>query len=222
MQMPVVLAVAGLEDLVNRALDLDPGSRLRLNALQGRSVLIRISLPPLDLMVYLDLNKVRITPLEPHETPRADTTVSASSLTLLRQALRVREPFAVGELRISGDTGLLQELHGIARDLDIDWESGLAQLLGDTAARQIGEGLRGLFRFARQAAGDIFKNTTTYLRESGQWFPARWQVEDFVEEVQDLRTDIDRLEARLAALTARLQAPSDNASPSGAAGDLPC
>ena len=27
MQMPVVLAVAGLEDLVNRALDLDPGMR---------------------------------------------------------------------------------------------------------------------------------------------------------------------------------------------------
>ena len=33
MLLPVALAVAGLEDLVNRALDLDPGSRLRLNAL---------------------------------------------------------------------------------------------------------------------------------------------------------------------------------------------
>ena len=206
MQMPVVLAVAGLEDLVNRALDLDPGSRLRLNALQGRSVLIRISLPPLDLMVYLDLDKVRITPLEPHETPQADTTVSASSLTLLRQALRFREPFAVGELQISGDTGLLQELHGIARDLDIDWESALSRLVGDMAARQIGQGLRDLFGFARQAARDLFSNATTYLREQGQWFPYRWQVDDYIEEVQELRTDLERFEARVAAFERKLAA----------------
>ena len=206
MLLPVVLAVAGLEDLVNRALDLDPGSRLRLNALQGRSVLVKVQFPPLDILIHLDLDKVRLTPLESHENPAADTTVAASSLTLLRQLLKLREPFSVGELQITGNTALLQELHAIAGTLDIDWESALSRLVGDAAAHQIGEGLKGFFRFATQAASDIFNNTTTYLRESGQWFPPRWQVEDYIEEVQDLRSDIERFEARLAVVKQRLEA----------------
>jgi len=215
MLLPVALAVAGLEDLINRALDMDPAARLRLNALQGRGVLLKMTVPPLDILIYPDLDKVRLTPLEPGESAAAETVVTASSFTLLRQALRVNEPFSVGELQIAGDTALLQELHGIARDLDIDWESALARLVGDTAAQQIGEGLRGFFGFVRQAAGDIFKNTTTYLRESGQWFPPRWQVDDFIEEVQDLRTDMERFEARLAALRARLEARTPSVSDAG-------
>lgn len=213
MLLPVALAVAGLEDLVNRALDLDPGSRLRLNALLGRSVLVKVLFPPLDILIYLDQDKVRLTPLEAQESPSANTTVSASSFALIRQLLKVNEPFSVGELQISGDTALLQELHAIARDLDIDWESALSQLVGDAAAHQIGEGLRGFFRFAKQAASDIFKNSTTYLRESGQWFPPRWQVDDYVEEVQELRSDIERFEARMLALKKRLDQAETPVSP---------
>ena len=148
-----------------------------------------------------------MTPLEAQETPSANTTVSASSFALIRQLLKVNEPFSVGELQISGDTALLQELHAIARDLDIDWESALSRLVGDAAAHQIGEGLRGFFRFAKQAASDIFKNS------SGQWFPPRWQVDDYVEEVQELRTDIERFEARMLALKKRLDQAETPVSP---------
>lgn len=222
MLLPVALAVAGLEDLVNKALDLDPGSRLRLNALQGKCVRVKVTFPPVDLQILLDLDKVRLTPLESWEESPADTTVTASSFTLIRQALKINEPFSIGELQVAGDTALLQELHAIARDLDLDWESALGRLVGDTAAQQIGEGLKGFFGFVRQAAADLFKNSTTYLRESGQWFPPRWQVEDFIEEVQDLRTDIERFEARMAAVKARLEtapAPAEPAPSGNATGE---
>ena len=89
----------------------------------------------------------------------------------------------------------------------------MSQLVGDAAAHQIGEGLRGFFRFAKQAASDFFKNSTTYLRESGQWFPPRWQVDDYVEEVQELRSDIERFEARMLALKKRLDQAETHASP---------
>lgn len=222
MQMPLVLAVGGLEDLINKALDLDPASRLRLNALQGQSVLVRVDLPRVDVLLFLDLDRVRLTPQDETETLQADATVRATSVAFLRRLLALNEPFQIGDLQVEGDTLLLQNLHGIASELDVDWESGLSRLVGDIAARQIGEGLRGLFSFARQAAGDLFSNTTTYLREDGQWFPYRWQVEDYIEEVQDLRTDIERAEARVAALEKRFaQKTEGSAATLPSAGETP-
>ena len=207
MQLPFVLAIGAAEDLVNRALDLDPVTRMKLDALQGRSVLLRVDLPRVDVLVFLDAGRVQFTPLDESESfHSADAIVRATSFDYLRQLTRLQEPFQVGELQVEGDTILLQTLHGVARDLDIDWESALSRLVGDMAARQIGQGLRDLFGFARQAARDLFSNATTYLREQGQWFPYRWQVDDYIEEVQELRTDLERFEARVAAFERKLAA----------------
>lgn len=202
MLLPVVLAVASLEDLINDTLDFDAGSRQRLNALRGRSVLLQVEFPRLDLLLFLDEDRVRLTPQEgPLPTP-ADATVGASSFTFLRRLLQLQEPFSIGELRVQGDVLLLQELHGIARDLDIDWEQGLARLVGDSAAQQLGQGLRGLFRAARDMASVFLQEGGRYLQSGGQMLPARGQVEDFIEGVQELHSGIERLQARVQRLQA--------------------
>ena len=50
------------------------------------------------------------------------------------------------------------------------------------------------------------QNSGEFLREDAQLLPRPWQVEDFIEEVQELRSDIERFEARLAALQQRVSA----------------
>ena len=74
----------------------------------------------------------------------------------------------------------------------------------DIPAQQIGQGIRSLFSFAKQAAQSFLTHGGEFLREESQLLPRKWQVDDFIEEVQELRTDIERLEARIALLKQRL------------------
>jgi ubiquinone biosynthesis protein UbiJ len=46
------------------------------------------------------------------------------------------------------------------------------------------------------------------LREDAQLLPKQWQVDDYIEEVQELRSDIERLEARITRLNQQLSASS--------------
>ena len=202
MLLPTVLALSAAEELINGALDLDPASRLQLNKLAGRSLLLNVQFPDIDILVYLDQDRVRLTPAD---DPHLQTTagVKATSFDFIKQALRRDVPIAQSGLHLDGDIFFLQELQQIGLQLEIDWEQGLSPLIGDIAAQQIGQGVRSLFNFAKKAAATFLQNSGEYLREEAQILPARWQVEDFIEEVQELRTDIERLEARIALLQQR-------------------
>jgi ubiquinone biosynthesis protein UbiJ len=67
--------------------------------------------------------------------------------------------------------------------------------------------VRSLWNFAKKAAEALLQNSGEFLREDAQLLPRSWQVEDFIEEVQELRSDIERFEARLTLLQQRLSVP---------------
>ena len=203
MQLPTVLALAALEDLLNKALDLDPATRLQLNQHIGRSILVNVQFPHLSILVFLDEGKVRLTPAEDHLSHEANATVTASSFDLIKQALNKEQVISQSGLQIEGDVFFLHELQKISHQIDIDWEFGLSQFVGDISASQIGQGVRSLFDFAKQAANAFLNNSSQFLREDAQILPKKWQVDDYIEEVQELRSDIERLEARIILLQQR-------------------
>ncbi len=203
MQLPTVLALAVLEDMLNKALDLDPATRLQLNQHIGRSILVNVQFPHLSILVFLDEGKVRLTPAEDHLSHRAAATVTASSFDLIKQALNKEQVISQSGLQIEGDVFFLHELQKISHQIDIDWEFGLSQFVGDISASQIGQGVRSLFDFAKQAANAFLNNSSQFLREDAQILPKKWQVDDYIEEVQELRSDIERLEARIILLQQR-------------------
>lgn len=215
MLLPTVLALAAFEDLLNKALDLDPATRQQLNRQMGRSLLVNVQFPHLSILVFFDEAKVRLTPAEDHLSHEATATVTASSFDLLKQALQRAEILTQSGLHIEGDVLFLQTLHNIGLQLDIDWESSLSQLLGDVLAQPIGQGLRRLFDFAKQAAQSFLQHSGDFLREESQLLPHKWQVDDFIEEVQELRIDIERFEARIAMLQQQFTSTQPNPLPNG-------
>lgn len=203
MLLPTVLALAVLEDMLNKALDLDPATRLQLNQHIGRSILVNVQFPHLSILVFLDEGKVRLTPAEDHLSHEANATVTASGFDLIKQALNKEQVISQSGLQIEGDVFFLHELQKISHQIDIDWEFGLSQFVGDISASQIGQGVRSLFDFAKQAANAFLNNSSQFLREDAQILPKKWQVDDYIEEVQELRSDIERLEARIILLQQR-------------------
>jgi ubiquinone biosynthesis protein UbiJ len=199
--LPQVLAVKTLERLIQQALALDPGTRERLARYAGKRIFVETRAPALGILVCLEQDGVH---LSPEAGPHPHATIEAPSFELLKMAFAREVHFIGGPVKVNGDVILVQELHSIGRQLDIDWESGLARIFGDTVSYPISRGLRHLFGFANRVANTFLQNTGEYLREEKELVPVRWEVEEFLTDNRDLRADLDRVESRLARLRRRI------------------
>jgi len=75
-------------------------------------------------------------------------------------------------------------------------------VVGDVAARRVANVARGLLDWGRKAAGSFTGSVVEYLQEEGRDLPTRVEVDEFLEGVDRLRDDTERLEARLSRLEA--------------------
>ena len=199
--LPQVLALQAMEGLIRQALALDPATSQRLQAYAGKRLYVETRAPALGLFVWLESDGVHLR-TEGDRHPHA--TIEAPSMELLKMALSDDAHFIGGPVKVHGDVILVQELHALARDLDIDWEAGLSRLFGNTFSHPVSQGLKGLFGFARRTADVFLRNTGEYLQEEKEIVPVRWEVDEYLNDNQDLRADVERVEARLERLKKRV------------------
>lgn len=199
--LPQVLALKAMEGVIRQALALDPATSQRLQAYAGKRLYVETRSPALGLFVWLESDGVHLR-TEGDRHPHA--TIEAPSIELLKMALSNEAHFIGGPVKVHGDVILVQELHALARDLDIDWEAGLSRLFGNTLSHPVSQGLKGLFGFARRTADVFLRNTGEYLQEEKEIVPVRWEVDEYLNDNQDLRADVERVEARLERLKKRV------------------
>ncbi|MFZ5724479.1 MAG: ubiquinone biosynthesis accessory factor UbiJ [Pseudomonadota bacterium] len=194
-----------IERGINDALRYDPATKQRLAAHRGRVLAIECLQPPLNAYFLFTVDGVEI--YDACETD-VDATIRAGAIGLLRQLASEHPEVAPagGGIEVAGDARFVQEIVKIARDVDIDWEEPLARILGDVAARQIGDLLRGATAFLRRSADSLRRSGEDYLRHELGVFPSKHAVREFLRDVDELRLDTDRAAARLAAARARIDA----------------
>ena len=210
--LPFTLALKAVEVLINQALRYDPATQQRLSLLAGKSVFLETEAPHLALTLSILPEQIKLR-AEPEPNP--SVSIRAPSIALARMALAKQPQLIGGELKVQGQVQLLEQLQAIAKQLDVDWEEPIAMLFGDIAAQQVGQQLRGFFNLARKTAQTFLLNGSEYLQHEQELLPMRWEIDEFIEQSQDLRIDLERLEARQARLTQRLQQLQQRNSSSG-------
>ena len=80
---------------------------------------------------------------------------------------------------------------------EIDWEEYLSHFVGDIIAHQVGNCVRSFVDWNQQTAATMRQNMTEYLQEEIRYFPPREECQDFFNDVDEFRSDIDRMEARI-------------------------
>jgi ubiquinone biosynthesis protein UbiJ len=198
------LALEGLEQTLNRILDLDPDARVRLAALHGRVIRIELRGAGIELN-FVSGHDGRLQLLGTIEGP-PDCTLSGSPIDLIRASDKTEGPAQLfaGHVRIDGDTALAQRFSEALAGIDIDWEEQLSHLTGDIAAHEIGRGVRALQREGGRVGRSARDNLSEYLTEEARLLPHHLEIEDFLRDVDTLRDDAERLEARIALLEARM------------------
>lgn len=190
-----VAALVAMEQAVNAALALDPNTLRRLARLAGKVIAIDIRGSGMRIYVAPQANGLR---LMGHYDGEVDTTLHGAPLSLLRMSTgRAGEGLFSGAVTIEGDVEIGQQLQRIMHGLDIDWEEHISRLTGDVIGHQIGQTVRGIAGFGKQALTTFGLNLGEYLQEERGVLPANAQLDAFINDVDTLRMAVDRLDARI-------------------------
>ena len=197
------LGYEGLERSLNAFLALDPDTRAKLADCQGR--VVRIELDGLSLALDLAVSDDGSLQLIDGDEETPDATLAGSPFDLLR----ARDPdkgaaeLFAGRVRLSGDQALARQFSQALAGLDIDWEEHLSRLIGDIPAHELGRAARALRREGGRLGDSGSETLSDYLTEELRLLPHRYEAEDFLADVDTLRDDVDRLEARIKLLERR-------------------
>ena len=187
--------IAGLEKAMNKALALDPSTQKRLASLQNHCFHLHCTAPQKDLYFIPGEKEVRLCGVYPGT---ANTTLSGS-ISAFIELLSSSDPASTlinSTLKLHGDSSALITLQKIAHDLDLDWEQPLAALFGDVIGHQIGKGVRHSLQFGKQLLKGLRRQIDDYVVEESNCVPARWEVEKYFNDVDQLAMRSERLAAK--------------------------
>lgn len=198
------LLLSGLEKTLNKVLQLDPASRERIAKLQGKSIKLEIS--DWNFACYFLPYQSGVQIVKEYDK-EPDTMIRGKLFNLIRAGAgkaSTRALFNEG-ITISGDTRTGEAFRDVLKELDIDWEEQLSAVLGNRIAPPLTHQFKKFLKASKESLRSLRGNISEYLHYESQQLPPKQAVETFMAEVDLLRNDVDRLEARINRLNHRKQ-----------------
>ena len=183
---------------VNQILRTDPQIEKRLAPLEGKLLAVEITELP---CFFLWVNKGQVQLLwETNERP--DGTIRTGLFATGQAKTRRNDPLFhdSSTYEFLGDADTAQAVRIFFSRFEPDWEERLAGFVGDTMARQAGQGVRVAAEWTRNARRSAMQNFSEYLQEERQVLATRPRVERYLYEVARLQRGVDALERRLTLL----------------------
>ncbi len=193
------LFLNALENAINKYIHLDPSSRSRLTPLNDKIVAIHVR--GLDIRFYLFFSANGVH-LQKNFQGATHTQISGTPFGLFCLGTQSNEKGAAfsQDVAVTGDLELGQLVKDFFANVDIDWEEHLSHCVGDIAAHSIANVTRNTLAWSKQTATTLRQDLSEYLQEEARHFPSREEVNDFLSDVDKLRDDYERIEARLSRL----------------------
>lgn len=194
------LALSGLETAINAFLKLDPETLTRLEKLSGK--IIKVDISDWNFCFYIEPSAQGMH-LYTQISAQPDTIIRGKLGSLLRVGKAQGENKALFDnaIEISGDMDTGSAIREIMQKIDIDWEEHLSRITGDEVAHTIGEQTRKTIQAGKDAADSVKFNIKEFIFAEAKFFPTKVEVEQFYQDISQLRDDVDRLEARIKRLT---------------------
>ena len=220
--MLTVLLLAGAEKLINFAIASDEITKAGLAPLAGKVLRLNMAVPDIDLDILFTHDRLRFEPVmtesvfEPsgqmderqkasmerarmgHSRP--DCVISVDNPAQLLNLMRGAE----GNLPIAGDYKVLMQLKQLVAGFDPDVAAQLEPFIGKPMASQLHlliSQLKGSWRHSAKRAFDDVSDWANDVAGNRAADPTEVaEVNDLKQQLLKLRSDIEREEARLAAI----------------------
>lgn len=138
-------------------------------------------------------------------TECADCTINTSISTLreLKAEQPITELIKQDKLDLTGDIKVAQQFASVAENLDIDWQSELANHIGDIPTyklMQLGKRVSEKVQFATK---QIKADTSEYIVHEKRLLVTRSQIDQFNQQVFEASEQVDQLDQRISQLINR-------------------
>ena len=132
------------------------------------------------------------------DTAQSDASISITPSVALR--MLAGDAAAQSQVKIEGDIELATTFAKVIRGIKWDYEEDLSRVIGDIPATKISEFSKHVVKTAKQQTTNLAEMLTEYWQEEQPLIAKKRHVEQFVQEVDQVRDDVARLEKRLAKL----------------------
>ena len=192
---PELSPAAPLAAALNALLNAQPAARERL--LRHVDKRLRLALPLFPVDLQLDESSRFLPQIEASETaPELILTLQPSALPLFLSGGKLADLF-----HVEGDGLFASDISSALADFD--WVLALRPWLGDIAASRVDQFLRSASAWRQQAHDDAGANLAEYAVYEQAMLAEPHAVRSFISDVDALREDVDRLQARLNLLEAQ-------------------
>ena len=189
--------------LINTALSKyfagDPETASELQTLEGKKLVLALTDLKKEFLVCPAHSSVVVTHYDQAAGHEITATVRTNAMALLRLGLGANYQAMLKDasLTIDGDAEFANQLRMIFMQVDIDFEEIAANYVGDGLAYQLATIARRARSYQQRSARNFCLDVREYLQEESRITPTRVEVERFLDEVDHLDADIERLEARI-------------------------
>lgn len=192
---PLEIVLRPVASILNRNIRETTPARELCEKLAGSVIAVRVNNTGLATWFVVENNELELTTDCDEE---ADVVISGSLLSLARMAAESDvAALRDGSIELSGDAHIADDFSRLLALARPDIEEELSSVVGDVAAHRLGEMARGVTHWSREARTTMGANIREYLQEESRDVPSRYEVEKFADNVDRLRDDVARLEARL-------------------------
>jgi ubiquinone biosynthesis protein UbiJ len=195
--------IKALESLVNKAMDYDPSTQSGFRDLHGRVIKIKCMAPKLSLYILFKKESVQ---LKKQYEDFVDLKLTGTALSFGAFSINIDQQvsFFDSGIYVSGDQEVLSQLQKLLKNLDIDWEAALSDIIGDIPAHAVGRSVRSSLQWKK----NILKRTTKVAVEFGQEeiqiIPSPIEAMNFADSVKKVQNEVERLTLKIYKLTTKL------------------
>ncbi len=189
----------GIETIINRTLALDPNAIHYLKKLQGSSLEIFLTDIEKTFLTHFTNTGVSFDFQKNSENLKnSDARIRGPIKAFMHLAL-TKNTHQAAQLGLSfdGDFNTVEAIQQLFLSLNIDWFEAISPWTGDILAHQ----LERIAQYTKQKNTQLLNNTaeslSEYLQEESLILPTRLEVNRFLDDVDVIRADVDRLQARL-------------------------
>jgi ubiquinone biosynthesis protein UbiJ len=190
------LLMSALETALNKFLALDQNSSNFLAPLAGKIIAVNISTFNETIYLCPTKNSIQLLDYSPDQ-PHTQLSGSVFALGLMGLSSKPMRSIFSGEVKIEGDMNTGRKFQELFAKLDINLEQQLARFTGDTIAHNISQFFRAGQNWSKESIETFRLNASEFLQEETRDLPAGPEVDIFYRQIDELRTDFDRLQSRI-------------------------
>jgi ubiquinone biosynthesis protein UbiJ len=185
--------IASINKAMNKSLSYDLVSVKKLDLFNGKVLKVELLSTPFTFYIII---KDRQVTLAKYYSKEVDTTIKGTPLALF--AMNSEEPIAgAATVEINGDANTGQFFAKWLKNLKPDWEEAWCELLGDGMGVRVSNTVNGILNYGKELKNSLLRNTQEYLVEESRDLISPTEMEQFLDDVDDLKSDTARLEHQI-------------------------